>query len=347
MIARLKSKISSLLFTPNISSPVLMWGRGVLITSTIAIAILLGWQKLALSESFNLETFDQLTLLQPDEGKDSRLLIVGITEEDIQQLSSIPVSDEIIAEVLEKIQQHQPRVIGLDILRDIPIGEGRPALAKALAQPNIIGVCQISQTNSPGTSPPPELSFDQVGFADLPQDQDGIQRRTSLISYPPYPDESFSPQEEHLCNNPQQELISFAFALSLFYLEVEGIEAELTETEELKLGSTILQPLEEDTSGYQDTDIGDYQILINYRSASQPSEQVSITDILNDRVDPSLIRDRIVLIGYTASSAKDIFPTPYKTNSQENQLMPGVVIHAQIVSQILSSVLDNRPLYPQ
>ncbi|NES87453.1 MAG: CHASE2 domain-containing protein, partial [Moorea sp. SIO2B7] len=63
-----------------------------------------------------------------------------------------------------------------------------------------------------------------------------------------------------------------------------------------------------------------------------------------DKVDSELIRDRIILMGYTSISFQDVKETPYSAILKKNRLMPGVVVHAQIVSQILSSVLDDRPL---
>ena len=55
--------------------------------------------------------------------------------------------------------------------------------------------------------------------------------------------------------------------------------------------------------------------------------------------------DRLVLIGTTARSIKDLFYTPYCSkifNSPD--MMPGIVLHANIVSQILTAALDGRPL---
>ncbi|MBG1263440.1 CHASE2 domain-containing protein [Nostoc commune] len=63
----------------------------------------------------------------------------------------------------------------------------------------------------------------------------------------------------------------------------------------------------------------------------------SLKDVLTGKVNSSLIKNRIILIGVGASSAGDIFLTPLSE-------MPGVIIHAQMVSQILSAVLDGRPL---
>ena len=241
MISRIKSKINLLLSNPDISQAISSWRGRVLITSLLVTGFLLGVRQLGALQSFELGAFDQLMRWRSDEGKDERLLIVGITEEDIQQLPSFPVSDGLIAEVLDKLQQHQPRVIGLDIIRDIPVGEGRPALATALEEPNIMSVCAMSGANNMGAPPPPELAPEQVTFADFPSDQDSIQRRTSLVSYPP---EWENPHPiQHLCNNPEEQLISLAYSMSLLYLETEGVETEMTDTDEMKVGSVIFKTL--------------------------------------------------------------------------------------------------------
>ncbi|HEY9637061.1 MAG TPA: CHASE2 domain-containing protein [Coleofasciculaceae cyanobacterium] len=118
----------------------------------------------------------------------------------------------------------------------------------------------------------------------------------------------------HLCNDPSQQLVSFAFQLSMFYLKVQGIEPKLTEDGQLKINSTVFKRLDENAGGYQNADVPDYQLLINYRSPTQVSQQVSLTDVLDGKIDPILVRDRVVLIGYVAPSIKDDYYTPYRTH---------------------------------
>jgi hypothetical protein len=84
-------------------------------------------------------------------------------------------------------------------------------------------------------------------------------------------------------------------------------------------------------------DTNDYQILINYRSNPEPIEIVSFSQLLNHQVDAK-IKDRAVFIGYTGTSFKDTFPTPYTKNA----ITPGVLIHAQVASQIISAVENGR-----
>ncbi len=57
------------------------------------------------------------------------------------------------------------------------------------------------------------------------------------------------------------------------------------------------------------------------------------------------MRDRMVLIGVTASSINDLFLTPYSNNTPGGpQPTSSVFIHANLASQIVNAVLEGRPL---
>jgi CHASE2 domain-containing sensor protein len=99
--------------------------------------------------------------------------------------------------------------------------------------------------------------------------------------------------------------------------------------------------------GYQTVDAGGHQIFLNYRHLKSPdliADQVTLGDVLANRVAPDAIRDRIVLIGTTDRSFGDYWETPYRDSSTSDQEIAGVFIQAQMTSQILGAVLDNRPL---
>ncbi|GET40743.1 hypothetical protein MiSe_55540 [Microseira wollei NIES-4236] len=72
--------------------------------------------------------------------------------------------------------------------------------------------------------------------------------------------------------------------------------------------------------------------------------RVKITEVLSGRLNPAWVKNRIVLIGMNASVSADDFSTPYSTSYWPYQKMPGVLVQAQMVSQILAAVLDGRPL---
>lgn len=59
-----------------------------------------------------------------------------------------------------------------------------------------------------------------------------------------------------------------------------------------------------------------------------------------DKETLDIVKDKVVLIGINASSAKDDFFTPYNQDKQER--IPGVILHAQIASQIINAALGRR-----
>ena len=64
----------------------------------------------------------------------------------------------------------------------------------------------------------------------------------------------------------------------------------------------------------------------------------------------TLIRDRIVLIGTIENSYGDYHLTPYSAAYPSIQELSGVEIQAQMVSHIISAVLNQRPVvwwFPQ
>ncbi|NES01244.1 MAG: CHASE2 domain-containing protein [Symploca sp. SIO1B1] len=83
-------------------------------------------------------------------------------------------------------------------------------------------------------------------------------------------------------------------------------------------------------------------MLLNYRTRGKISQTVTLKDALEGNFNPDWIKNRIVLIGVTAASIQDDFRTPFSQHSEE--IMRGVFIHAQMVSQIISAVLDGRKL---
>ena len=324
----------------------LEFARNVLIASAIVTVPLITFRQIGMLESAELSAYDTMLSLRPDESPDPRLLIVGVTEADIQRLKQWPISDGKIAEILQKLEAMQPRVIGLDILRDVPLGEGRNELAALLQKSDrIIGVCLVTDgsTDNPGSPPPPGISQNRVGFADFSIDRGGTLRRALLFMKPPAV--QVSPDERHLCNDNSHVLASFNLQLALRYLEAEKILPQVKQDQTLWLGSTPIKQLAKNEGGYKTADVRGYQILINYRSRRQPAHQVSLTDVLEGKIDPNLVKDKVVLIGYTTDTVKDLFYTPYSAGKQKDQIMFGIVAHAQVVSQLLSAVLDKRPMF--
>jgi adenylate cyclase len=327
------------------------WGGRVVLTTIIISGSVLILRQLGIFQGLELRSYDGLISSRADKKPDDRILVVKITENDLKSLQEPFIYDETLAQAMNKLQQYEPAVIAVDIDRSIPMpkGEKREALARELQKDNVVGICALSGLEFEGSPPPPEISPNQVGFADLPDDPDGVMRRSLLITTPPVPLEPF--EVDHLCNNPnpeEGELFSFTFLSVIMYLErMAEPESQIAPTEDFKIavGETILERLSGNAGGYQikEEDMGTYSILIDYRNRSNVSETVTLSELLDNRVSPQLVKDRIVFIGYDTIAIPDSFLTPYSQGSQEeNAKMPGVVVHAQIASQLLAIALDGE-----
>jgi CHASE2 domain-containing sensor protein len=311
--------------------------RTVLLASVVVTALVMGVRQLGMLQTWELQAFDQSLRLRPHEGQDPRLLVVTVTEADVQKQKlkeRRSLSDAALAQLLKKLQPYQPQVIGLDIYRDFPVDPKQADLETYLQDEHFIAVCEVGGENDyPGVGPPPGIPEKRLSFSDVPVDPDKVVRRQLL---------GMAPDRKSFCATD----ISFSFRVALTYLAAKGIQYKFTPEGNLQIGSVVFKRLEADTGGYQQLNALGYQVLLNYRSSDSVAQQVPLYDILSGSLDaelPNLVKERIVLIGTTAKSFKDYFPTPYSAGHWSGEL-PGVVIHAHMVSQILSAVLDERPL---
>jgi CHASE2 domain-containing sensor protein len=312
----------------------------LLMASVAVTALVMGGRYLGMLQGWELQAFDQLMRSRPQEPPDRRLLIVTVTEEDFQLPSQNPrtgsISDLALARLLDKLAQFKPRAIGLDIYRDYPAKTGTNLAARMRKDNNFFAICKASDrtANIPGISPPAHVPPERLGFSDVVKDTDGILRRHLLAMEP----ESSSPCTTSYALSAQ---------LAFHYLKAEGISAQYSPKGDLQIGNIVVKRLQKRMGGYQTVDSWGYQILLNYRSYHSPetfARIVTLADVLNGKLNPEYVRDRIVLIGVTAQSTPDYIFTPFSAGKDFYQGMPGVIVQAQMVSQILSAVKDGRPL---
>ncbi|MDB9529436.1 CHASE2 domain-containing protein [Oscillatoria sp. CS-180] len=313
------------------------------VISTVSTAIIvLGLRAVGALQGLELGVYDQMMRLRSAPTPDDRILVVGISEADIQARQEWPIQDSTLADVLEIVLAGNPRAVGLDIFRDVPIGEGQAALVTQLeSSDRVFPVCKMSDSANPGVPPPQGVPEEYVGFSDLLVDQGGILRRSLLVAAPP---EDSDVTNTHLCNSPDAQLLSLSLQLALSYLAADGIQPEFTANQELKLGDTVLSRLGPNTGSYRNINAQGYQILLNYQASDGAIPEVSLSEVLAGQVSPDQFRDRIVLIGATTPEAKDVFYTPFSGGLRDSQTMTGVMVHAQATSQILRAVLNDRPL---
>jgi CHASE2 domain-containing sensor protein len=353
----------------------------LVLSSLVVTGLVCGGRWLGWLQPLELWAFDHLMRLRPAELPDSRLLIITITDKDIQAQGNEPrrgsLSDRTLNRLLATLEPQKPIAIGLDLYRDYPTEEpitgqrdhrqnrpitgkqspnktslgkdpplrpqqGAPksqvperSLADRLRQSDrLIAICKRPdpKDNPIGIVPPPEVPEAQIGFSDFVQDRDGAMRRHLLF---------MTPHPTSQCATPY----AFSVQLAMRYLNAKGIGPKFTANKSLQFGDRVLHRLSSRTGGYQPLDARGSQILLNYRAAPTPravAPQVTLSQVLSGQMNLNIIQNRIVLIGVDEPLGGDIWSTPY--GNEFSSRLPGIMIHAQMVSQILSAVLDNRPL---
>ncbi len=326
-------------------SPKSMWSKltlghrgwiALLITAPVVAGLVIGVKLTGLFQLLEWATYDQFFRLRPTEPIDDRILIVTIDESDINYLEKWPIPDATLARLINILNQHQPVAIGLDLYRDLPVEPGHQAWLEVMkSTPTLIGV---EKAVGKKVAPPNTLNqMEQVALTDLMVDADGKVRRALLSYRTPVGAKDDSP------------LLRFGLGskLALIYLEAKGITLESVDDHKkhYRLGKGIFTPFTGNDGGYVRTNSGGYQIFLNYRGQEDRFHTVTLTKVLENQVDPQLIRDRLIFVGSIAASLNDEFYTPYSSRlSTTPQPTPGVVIHASLTSQMLSTAIDGRPL---
>lgn len=275
--------------------------------------------------------YDRLLQLRPSEAPDERIVIVGVTEADLQTLGHALITDGVMADLLTKIKAQQPRVIGLDLYRNLPTEPGTAQLLEIFrSTPNLIGIQKVIGDKHVSAVPgnPVLVEAGRVAASDVVVDMDGRVRRGLLFP----------------SANGTTVLEGISLRVALEYLGEMGITPEIN-APLLKLRDVTFPAVLTHGGGYSQADVGGYQVLLNPRSAIPSFRMVSAIDVLHNKISPTLMHDRIVMIGSISAGDSDIFFTSQSRLFGAN-LKPiyGVELHSHLVSQIISAVLDRRPL---
>ncbi|MEM9927348.1 MAG: CHASE2 domain-containing protein, partial [Cyanobacteria bacterium P01_D01_bin.50] len=311
------------------------WWRTIFVTSLGVTVLVLGVRKLGWLQQWELDAYDKMMLSRPSELPDERILLVTVTQEDLQGYSNNnSLSDETVNQLLKKIKSYEPRVIGLQIKHS-----QQTNLATVLNKDNITAACVLSAMGEPEIAPPPNFVRDNVfsdlitniAFSDLVPDNtfDHVVRRGLLFA-------TSSPDSK--CHTR----FSFSSNLAIKYLAKQGIEHSFPDNV-FYLGNVPFPRLQKNSGGYINIENDGYQIIINYRNHRNVAKTVSLTQVLTNKVNPNLFKDRLVIIGNDGRRRDRGRLTPY-SNSKEPPRVPRLFIHAQITSQLISAVLDGRPL---
>jgi adenylate cyclase len=302
------------------------WGYLTIILGSSLGAIAL--QKAGVLQSSELSLYDQWFRLRPARFTPSYVTLVTIDETDITRLGEYPLSDAALAQLIEKLKQHRPRVIGLNLYRTVPVEPGYTKLLQIFSQtPNLIGVEKaLAKTTDQRVVPPPVLrDRNQFAATDVVLDPDGKLRR-HLISL-------------RLTEARPRTQLTLGARVALDYLAAQQIRIQ-TKGSNIRLGKASFHPLVNSTGGYARTDVGGYQILANFQPDYLP--KISLTEVLSGQAPTQLLQDKIVLIGSTTDSIDNLFYTPLTQDVDSR--WSGVAIHGAIANQLIHAAFGEKVL---
>jgi len=255
------------------------------------------------------------------------VVLVEITERDIQRLGRWPLTDEMLAELLKQIVGHGPKVIGVDIYRDQYISPGSDDLDRILITNNIVAVEKFGTGKDLRIAPPPALKgSNRVGFSDMVVDADGVVRRGLLF-----------------LDDGKDVYFALSLRLALSYLASQGIfpQQGIPDIAHLRLGKVTLRPFESHDGAYIRADARGYQYLLDYRDKTVSFQRLSYTDIVQKKVETNVLEGKIVIVGVVAESVKDYFLAPWHKQKEESPDLSGVALHAAMTSQLLRTALTG------
>jgi CHASE2 domain-containing sensor protein len=311
-------------------------------TGLVAAGMILGGRGQGWLNQLELRAYDYMSQIHYQSGSHAseadptrtdvgQIRVIGITKADTQKyrygkLEENRISDRALAKLLNKIKRYQPKVVGLDIFRDIPLPDeaGHRELLTALeSTPGLVAICQSGEDDHEGgqiipSIAPPKLKKSFVtGFADslLPDDDEVIRRYASQMKSRP--------------GSTCSTLNSFGWSVAQQAVDSEPIKAP--------------PRLSPNFGGYQLTSdpfnsFGADRILINYHPSNRSIEPYSLEHILQGTTSEAelnqLFNGSIVLIGYNLKDG-DVHTTPIGQRS-------GLIVHAHLIRQLLGQTPSMR-----
>lgn len=244
------------------------------------------------------------------------IVIVAIDDASLSKLGRWPWERDIHAQLLDKLTAAEVKAVALDILfseKNAQNPQADNALVNAVANNgNVILPVVIEQTQRKGqlreSLPFPELSQNAaaLGHVHIELDPDGMARNTYLM-----------------------EGLGSAFWPSLAVAILRQIDPDTWQALPGKHNSSIQK------EGTQ-LIFRDNKIAIPFAGPPGTFRYLSYNQVLDGSISAAELKDKIILVGATATGLGDHIPTPV---SGLNQPMPGIEINANILNALRTNTI--------
>ncbi|MFO0016561.1 MAG: adenylate/guanylate cyclase domain-containing protein [Synechococcaceae cyanobacterium] len=266
-----------------------------------------------LAEALNLRLHDLALNLRPlPSAAGLPIRVVAIDEDDLRRLGW-PLADRHLVAAIRRLEAAGVLAIGLDLYRDLGVGDGQQALRRQATAPGPL-ISVFSEID--GIGPIPGTPPARQAYNDVPLDRDGVVRRDLV----------------HVRGQGPAIV-----ALPLRLLEHSRGQNPGPLRRQLERDPRALEPLGPESGGYSDLDAAGVQRLLPFHDPTTiPSW--SLSALLSGEVPPASLRSTIVLVGSRAPSQRDLFPVPIRPGQ-----MAGVDLHAQRLASLLERERGRRP----
>ena len=274
------------------------------------------------SQNIDLLIFDSLKTRYPKKYLyDSPSLVVGVSESDIEKYGW-PIDDKYLLKTIQKLDKAESSSIVLDLYRNVGVGEGAESLANySRLNKKVISIFNVAE----GIPSIPDFPLERIAFNDMPIDIDNVVRR-DLVGV------------DRRKYNLGKEFISVPMRM----LEIHQFLNKESFNLEDKFYKNKISLIQNYSGGYTNVDSNGFQIFINYPEKNY-IPIYSLSEILEDKIPLEKLKNKMIVIGATAPSLKDVFAVPssrFETDSK-SLLISGAEIHAHRANQLLALQNDS------
>lgn len=302
-------------------------------------------------QRLELPVYDRLIRAQPTDTRVAdHVAVVGIDELDLRALGHYPLSDNDKAELFERLLQLGAVAVGSDLYLDLQVTDpvapdGRPRLNRVLLSHSNIICAQLFSDRSGRSSvgiPGPEVLATpfrarRIGAVDQPVDHTDGTIRKAIV---------------YLGGGSQRTNPTLSLDVVNQFLEADGtLPIDRSDPLHLKFWEARLTRFGPNDGAYVNADSEGWQYLVDYKGPtdyetvrlrqifpSLPRLDLLTPDQQLPPVAPGALKGKMVFVGMTAESVKDLINIPAKYNRF------GVEQHGTLVDQLVRTAkYGDRP----
>ena len=291
-------------------------------------------------EKLQLIAFDSYQQIFPRESSEFPIYVVDIDESSLKNQGQWPWPRDILANLITKINSHQPSVIALDIILSEPDRMGKDEVFKESIEKAPIVISYSTLHRGELKQPMKKYSLATVGDFNIKE----------LFFYPSSltPLEEFQKASEGIGGiNTLPEIDGVIRQIPLFmsingedgYQTFPSLQLEILRV--LQGAGTYL--IKSDPDGIEDIRVGDIEVKTDSNAvlrlffSDQKIKTISANDLLSNVGDFKDLNGAIVIVGSSAYGLKDLITTPLKSGSA------GFEAHVQALEQIFQGSYIDRP----